>query len=119
MIRLASASRSMYGVPSTVTPGSPLRNVFALARPRPKRRQAELPLEDPGPGEELLVVPSGRVNTKRLRVDLVDSHVDVLVLGVAVTHSDVLMFGKPQSIDEFVDNLLELPSFEAPIIGVK
>jgi hypothetical protein len=96
-----------------------LGNPFSGARLRLKRYQAELPLEGPGPGEQLLVVPSGRVNTKRLRVDLVDSHVDVLVLGVAVTHSDVLMFGKSQSIDEFVDNLLELPSFEAPIIGVK
>jgi hypothetical protein len=94
-----------------------LGNPFSGARLRLKRYQAELPLEGPGPGEQLLVVPSGRVNTKRLRVDLVDSHVDVL--GVAVTHSNVLMFGKSQSIDEFVDNLLELPSFEAPIIGVK
>jgi hypothetical protein len=59
------------------------------------------------------------MNPKGLGVDLVDRNVDVLVIGVAVTHSDVLVLGKPQRIDEFVDNLLELPSFEAPIFGVK
>ena len=101
--------------------GSPWRNVLALplVRPRPKGRQAELPLEGPGPGEELLVVPGGRMNPKGLRVDLVDRDVDVLVIGVAVTHRDVLVLGKPQGIHKPFHNLLELSSFEAPIVGVK
>ena len=96
-----------------------LGNLFAIARPRQEGCQAELPLEGPGPGEQLLVIPSGRMNPKRLRVDLVDGHVDVLVIRIVVAHRDVLVLGKPQRIDEFVDNLLELPSFEAPIVGVK
>ncbi len=99
--------------------GSPLRDPLAVARPRPEGRQAELPLEGPGPGEELLVVPSGRVNPKGLGMDLVDRNVDVLVIGVAVTHRDVLVLGKPQSIHKSIHNLLELLSFEAPIVGVK
>ena len=96
-----------------------LGSFYAVARPRPKRYQAELSLEGPGPCEELLVVPSGRMNPKRLGVELVDGDVDMLVLGIAVAHRNVLVLGKPQSIDEVVDNLLELPSFEAPIFGVK
>jgi hypothetical protein len=52
-------------------------------------------------------------------VDLVDRHVDVLVIGIAVAHRDVLVLGEPQRIDEFVDNQLELPSFEAAIVGVE
>jgi hypothetical protein len=98
---------------------SALRDPLAVARPRPKGCQAELPLEGPGPGEELLVVPSGRVDPKGLGVDLVDRDVDVLVVGIVVTHRDVLVLGKPQSIDEPFHNLLELLSFEAPIVGVK
>jgi hypothetical protein len=96
-----------------------LGNLFAVARPRPEGNQAELPLEGPGPAEELLVVPSGRVDPKGLGVDFVDRNVDVLVIRIVVAHRNVLMLGKPQSIDEVVDNLLELPSFEAPIVGVK
>jgi hypothetical protein len=59
------------------------------------------------------------MNPKRLGVDFVDGNVDVLVIRIVVAHCEVLVLGKPQRIDEFVDNLLELPSFEAPIIGVK
>jgi hypothetical protein len=52
-------------------------------------------------------------------VDLVDRNVDVLVVRVAVAHGDVLVLGKPQRIHKPVHNLLELLSFEAPILGVK
>ena len=96
-----------------------LGSFYAVARPRPKRYQAELPLEGPGPGEQLLVIPSGRMNPKRLRVDLVDGHVDVLVIRIVVAHRDVLVLGKPQRIHKSIHNLLELVSFEAPIVGVK
>jgi hypothetical protein len=96
-----------------------LRDPLALARPRPKGCQAELPLEGPSPGEELLVVPGRRVNPKGLWMDLVDRDVDVLVIGVAVTHCDVLVFGEPQRIHEPVHNLLKLFSFEVPIVTVK
>ncbi|MGB8331504.1 MAG: hypothetical protein WCE62_15365 [Polyangiales bacterium] len=98
---------------------SSLRDPLPLARPRPKGRQAELPLEGPCPGEEILVVPSGRVNPKRLGVDLVDSDVDVLVVRIAVAHREVLVFGNPQAIHKPFHNLLELLSFEAPIVWVK
>ena len=96
-----------------------LRNLVAVARPRPKRYQAELPLEGPGPGEQLLVVPSGRANPKRLWMDLVDRDVDVLVVRIVVTHRDVLVIGKPQHIHKPIHNPLKLVSFEAPIVGVK
>ncbi len=96
-----------------------LGSFYAVARPRPKRYQAELPLEGPGPGEELLVVPSGRMNPKRLWVDLVDRNVDVLVIGIVVTHCDVLVLGKPESIHKPFHNSLEFLSFETPIVGVK
>ena len=101
------------------TVDSSLRNLFTVARPRPKRRQAELPLEGPGPAEELLVVPSGRVDPKGLGVDFVDRNVDVLVIRIVVAHRNVLMLGKPQSIHKPIHNSLELLSFEAPIVGVK
>ena len=51
-------------------------------------------------------------------MDLVDRDVDVLVIGVVVTHREVLVLGKPQGIQPF-HNLLKLLSLEAPIIGVK
>ena len=76
-------------------------------------------LEGPGPAEELLVVPSGRADPKGLGVDLVDRNVDVLVIGIVVTHCDVLVLGKPESIRKPFHNSLELLSFEAPIVGVK
>jgi hypothetical protein len=96
-----------------------LRDVFTIARPRPKGGQAELPLEGPGPGEELLVVPGRRVNPKGLGVDLVDRNVNVLVVRIAMAHGDVLVLGKPQRIYKCIHHLLELPSFEEPIVGVK
>jgi len=52
-------------------------------------------------------------------MDLVDRNVDVLVIGVAMTHRYVLVLGKPQRIHKSIHNLLELVSFEAPILGVK
>jgi hypothetical protein len=52
-------------------------------------------------------------------MDLVDRDVDVLVIGVAVTYREVLVFGEPQSIHEPFHNLLKLPSRESPILGVK
>ncbi len=52
-------------------------------------------------------------------MDLVDRDVDVLVIGIAVTHGDVLVFGEPQSIHEPFHNLLKLLSRESPIVGVK
>jgi hypothetical protein len=52
-------------------------------------------------------------------MDLVDRDVDVRVIGVAVTHCDVLVFGEPQRIHESVHNLLKLFSFEVPIVAVK
>jgi hypothetical protein len=97
----------------------PLREVLAVARPRPEGCQAELQLEGPGPGEELLMVPRGRVDSKGLWMDLVDRDVDVLVSRVAVTQRDVLVLGKPQSIHKAFHNLLELLSLESPIVGVK
>jgi hypothetical protein len=96
-----------------------LWDVLAVARPGPKGGQAELQLEGPGSGEKLLVVPSGRVNPKGFGVDLVDRNVDVLVIGIVVTHCDVLVFGKPQRIHKPFHNLLKLFSFEAPIVEVK
>jgi hypothetical protein len=59
------------------------------------------------------------MNPEGLGMDLVDRDMDVLVIRIVVTHGDVLMFGKPQSILKPIHNLLELPSFEAPILGVK
>jgi hypothetical protein len=59
------------------------------------------------------VVPKG------LGVDLVDRDVDVLVIGIVMTHRDVLVLGKPQRIHKPIHNVLELRSFEAPIVGVK
>ena len=59
------------------------------------------------------------MNPKGLRMDLVDRYVDVLVIGVVVTHCDVLVFGEPQSIHEPFHNLLKLLSRESPIVGVK
>ena len=56
---------------------------------------------------------------KRLRMDLVDRDVDVLVIGVVVTDCDVLVSAEPQSLHEPFHNLLKLFSFEAPIVGVK
>ena len=52
-------------------------------------------------------------------MDLLDRDVDVLVIGVAVTHCDVLVLGEPQGIHEPVHNASKLLSFEAPIVGVK
>ena len=66
-----------------------------------------------------MMVPSGRVNPKGLGVDLVDRDVDVLVIGVVVTHCDVLVFGEPQRIHKAFYNVLKLFSFEAPIVAVK
>jgi hypothetical protein len=59
------------------------------------------------------------VNPKGLGVDLVDRDVDVFVIGIVVTHRDVLVLGKPQSIHEPFHNLSELVSVEAPIVGVE
>jgi hypothetical protein len=59
------------------------------------------------------------MNPKRLGVNLVDRNMDVLVIRIVVTHGDVLVLGKPQGIHKAIHNLLELPSFEAPIVGVK
>jgi hypothetical protein len=59
------------------------------------------------------------MNPKRLAVDFVGGNVDVLVIGIVVPHREVLVLGKSRRIDEFVDNLLELPSLEAPITEVK
>ena len=96
-----------------------LWNLFAVARPRPEGRQPELSLEGPGPGEELLVVPSGRMNPKGLRVDLVDRNVDVLVVFVVVANGDVLVLGEAESIDEVFHNALELLRIQASILGMK
>ena len=52
-------------------------------------------------------------------MDLVDRDVDVLVISIVVTHRDVLVLRKPQSIHEPLHNLLKLRSFEAPVVGVK
>jgi hypothetical protein len=59
------------------------------------------------------------MNPKGLWVDLVNRDVDVLVIGVAVAHGDVLVLGKPQRVHEALHSLLELLSFESPIVGVK
>ena len=59
------------------------------------------------------------MNPKGLRMDLVDRDVDVFVIGVAVTHGNVLVLSKPQRTHESIHNLLELLSFEPPIVGVK
>ena len=98
-----------------------LWNLFAAAnpRPRPEGRQPELSLEGPGPSEELVVVPSGRMNPKGLRVDLVDRNVDVLVIFVVVANGDVLVLGEAESIDEVFHNALELLRIQASILGMK
>jgi hypothetical protein len=44
---------------------------------------------------------------------------DVLVIRIVVAHRDVLVLGKPQRMRKSIHNLLELPSFQAPIVGVK
>ena len=59
------------------------------------------------------------VDPKGFRMDLVNRDVDVLVISVVVTDGDVLVLGKPQRIHKSVHNLLELLSFEAPILGMK
>jgi hypothetical protein len=59
------------------------------------------------------------MNPKGLRMDLVDRNVDVLVIGIVVTHRDVLVLRKPQSIHKPFHNLWKLFSFEAPIARVK
>ena len=41
------------------------------------------------------------------------------MVGIVVTHRDVLVFGKTQRIRKPLHNLLKLLSFEAPILGVK
>jgi hypothetical protein len=97
----------------------PLRDFLTIAHSGLKRRESELYFERTAHGEELLVIPSRRVNPKGLGMDLVDRDVDVLVIGIVVTHRDVLVLGKPQSIHEASHNPLKLLSFEAPIVGVK
>jgi len=52
-------------------------------------------------------------------VDLVDRHVDVLVVGIVVAHCDVLVLGESQSVHKALDDMLKLPSVEAPVVGVK
>jgi hypothetical protein len=99
--------------------GSPLRDLLSVARSRAKRGQAELPLEGPSSGEELLVIPGWRVNAEGLRMDLVDGNVDVLVICVVVTHRDVLVIGKPQSLHEVLHNTPELVPVEASVFGIK
>jgi len=59
------------------------------------------------------------VNPKGLGVDLVDRDVNVLVVRIAVAHGNVLVLGKPQRIHKAFHNLLELLSFETPVVGVK
>jgi hypothetical protein len=52
-------------------------------------------------------------------VDLVDRNMDVLVIRIVVTHREVLVLGEPERIHKPFHSLLELASFEAPIVGVK
>jgi len=59
------------------------------------------------------------MNAKGLGMDLVDRNVNVLVIRIVVTYSEVLVLGKPQEIRKPIHNLLELLSFQAPIVGVK
>ncbi|KPK66334.1 MAG: hypothetical protein AMS21_02705 [Gemmatimonas sp. SG8_38_2] len=95
-----------------------LGDLLAVARPRPEGCQAELPLEGPGPGEQLLVVPSRRMNPKRLGVNLVDGNVDVLVIGIAVTQADVYERVDQLEVQSAVTNReLEQPA-DAVEVGV-
>jgi hypothetical protein len=59
------------------------------------------------------------MNPEGLGVDLVDRNMDVLVIRIVVTHREVLVLGEPERIHKPFHSLLELASFEAPIVGVK
>ena len=59
------------------------------------------------------MIPRGRVNPEGLRVDLVDSHMDVLVVFVVVTRGDVLVPGKAQGLHQVLHNTPELVPVEA------
>ena len=52
-------------------------------------------------------------------MDLVYREVNVLVIGIAVAHGDVLVLGEPESVHEPFHNLLKLLSRESPIVGAK
>jgi hypothetical protein len=57
------------------------------------------------------------MHPKRLRMDLVDRDVDVLVIGVAVAYGDVLVLGEPEGIHQPFHDLLKLLSLKSPIVG--
>jgi len=59
------------------------------------------------------------VNPKGLGVDLVDRHVDVLVVFVVVANGDVLVLGEAESIHEVLHNALELLRIQTSILGMK
>ena len=66
-----------------------------------------------------MVVPGRRVNSKALRMDLVDGHVHVLVVFVVVAGCDVLVFGKPKDVDKIFHNVPELVPVQAAVLWVK
>lgn len=59
------------------------------------------------------------MDPKSLRVDLVDRHVNVLVVFVVVADGDVLVVGKPQSVHKLFHEVSQLLRVEASILGVK
>jgi hypothetical protein len=52
-------------------------------------------------------------------MDLVDGHVDVLVVFVAVAHRDVLVLREPKDVDQTFHNVPELLPVEAAVLGMK
>jgi hypothetical protein len=52
-------------------------------------------------------------------MDLVDSHMNVLVVFVAVAHRDVLVLRKPQCIHKPIHDVPELLPVEAAVLGMK
>ena len=59
------------------------------------------------------------MNPKSLRVDLVDGHVDMLVVFVVVANSDVLVLRESKDIHEVFHNAPELLRLQASILRVK
>jgi hypothetical protein len=52
-------------------------------------------------------------------MDLVDGHVNVLVVFVAVAHRDVLVLREPKDVDQTFHNVPELLPVEAAVLGMK
>jgi hypothetical protein len=96
-----------------------LGHFLTIAHSGLKRREAELRFQDTPRGEELLVVPGWRVNPKGFRMDLVDSHMHMLVVFVVVAGGDVLVAGKPQSLHKAFYDTPEFFRVEASVFGMK